>query len=188
MTLRSYDKGVFETLGASLQNYDVDGESRTVYARNIQGVATNIPGMNGNVPFFFAMPEDVYQSFVLPCVLIRRTSMASAFERSPWYGYDRVPEVNANPIVVTKPNGEEIQGFDAYAEKLHSTPINIGYDVQIYARTQSDFLIIFQTIMMTMRPPFFTFGAIDSGGKLRLYDAGPVSMTCLLYTSPSPRD
>lgn len=176
ISLRAYDKGAFETLGAELQNYTVDGENRTVYSRDIPGVATNIPGLNGRVPFFFAMPEDVYQSFVLPCVLIRRTSLASAFERAPWYGYDRVPDVNANPIQITRPDGVVVGGFDAYAEKTVSTPINIGYDVQVYARTQSDFLIIFQTLMMTMRPPFFTFGAIDSGNELRRYDAGPVTM------------
>lgn len=176
ITLRAYDKGAFETLGAELQAYNIDGETRSVYAREFPGVTTSIDGMNGRVPFFFAMPEDVYQSFVLPCVLIRRTSMTPAFERAPWYGYERKPDVNANPVTITKPDGSTIQGYDAYAEKTASTPMNIGYDVQVYARTQNDFLMIFQTIMMTMRPPFFTFGAIDSGNELRLYDAGPVSI------------
>ena len=176
ISLRAYDKGVFETLGAVLQNYDVDGETRTVYAKTIPGVSTNIPGMNGNVPYFFAMPEDVYQSFVLPCVLIRRTSLTPAFERAPYYGYQRVPDKNASQITITKPNGEQVVGYGKYAEKLNATPMNIGYDVQIYSRTQHDFLLILQELMMLMRPPFFTFGAKDTDDCLRLYDAGPVSI------------
>lgn len=177
ITLRAYDLGLFETLGAVLYDYTVDGETRKVFARSIPGVSTNIPGLSGAVPFFFAMPEDVYQAFVLPCVLLRRTSLTPAFERAPWYGYERAPDVTANPITITKPDGSTITGYDKYAEKAVSTPFNIGYDVQIMARTQSDFLMIFQTLMMTMRPPFFTFGAIDSLGELRLYDAGAVSVS-----------
>jgi len=174
--LRAFDKGVFETLGASLADYTVDGETRKVYGREFPGLQTNIDGMGGRVPYFFAMPEDVYQSFVLPCVLIRRTSMTTAFERSPYFGYERVPDVNANPITVTRPDGTVLQGFDKYAQKITSTPMNIGYDVQIFARTQRDFLIIFQNLMMGMRPPFFTFGAVDTGNCRRLYDAGPVTI------------
>tara|TARA_Y100000310_G_C20683507_1_gene817530 strand:+ start:2114 stop:2824 length:711 start_codon:yes stop_codon:yes gene_type:complete len=177
MSLRAFDKGVMETLGAVLANTTVDGELRSHYVRTFSGVSTNIQGFNGAVPFFFAMPEDVYQAFVLPCVLIRRTAYTPAFERATWYGYERAPDVNANPIVVTRPDGSTINGYDAYAEKLISTPMNIGYDVQVLARTQSDFLMIFQTLMMTMRPPFFTFGAIDTGNCLRHYDAGPVSLS-----------
>lgn len=175
--LRAFDLGVYETLGAELYNYTVDGEARQVYARTFPGVNTNIPGLDGRVPFFFAMPEDVYQAFVLPCVVVRRTSLAPAFDRAPWYGYERAPDVNANPIIVTKPDGSTITGYDAYAEKTVSTPMNIGYDVQIMARTQSDYLYLFQSLMMSMRPPFFTFGAIDSAGELRCYDAGAVNIS-----------
>jgi hypothetical protein len=177
ITLRAYDLGLFETLGAELYAYDVDGETRQVYARSFQGVVTNIPGLGGRVPYFFALPEDVYQAFVLPCVILRRTSLTPAFERSPWYGYERAPDLAANPIVITKPDGSTVTGYDRYAEKVVSTPMNIGYDVQIMARTQNDFLNIFQALMMIMRPPFFTFGAIDSAGELRLYDAGAVAIS-----------
>ena len=177
ISLRAFDRGVFETLGAELHNHSVDGEARSTYARRFGGVTTNIEGMDGKVPFFFANPEDVYQSFVLPCILVRRTSVASAFERSPWYGYDRQPDVNANTFEITRPDGTKIQGFDKYALKENSTPMNIGYDVQIYSRTQYDFLNIFQLIMMYMRPPFFTFGATDTGNCVRHYDAGPVTIT-----------
>jgi hypothetical protein len=177
ITLRAFDLGVFETLGAELYSYTIDGESRQAYARTFPGVSTNIPGLDGRVPFFFAMPEDVYQAFVLPCVIIRRTSLAPAFDRAPWYGYERAPDVTASAITVTKPDGSVVTGYDRYAEKTVSTPFNIGYDVQIMARTQLDYLYIFQSLMMTMRPPFFTFGAIDSENELRCYDAGPVNVS-----------
>lgn len=175
--LRAFDLGLIETLGAELLNYVVDGENRQVYARPFAGVTTNIPGLNGSVPFFYALPEDVYQAFVVPCVLLRRTAIAPAFDRAPWYGYERAPDVTAVPRIVTKPNGEVITGYDKYAEKPVSTPMNISYDVQIMARTQADFLNIFQDLMMIMRPPFFTMGAVDSLGELRLYDAGPVAIS-----------
>ena len=177
IALRAFDLGLYETLGASLYQYNVDGEPRQVYARDFANVSTNIPGLQGRVPYFFANPEDVYQEFVMPCVILRRTSVAPAFDRAAWYGYERAPDVNAVPIVVTKPNGETVQGFDKYAEKTSSTPMNISYDVQIMSRTQGDFLNIFQSLMMSMRPPFFTFGAVDSLGELRLYDAGPVQIS-----------
>jgi len=177
ISLRAFDKGVFDTLGASLQDYTVDGEIRPVYARSFPGVTTSISGMNGNVPWFFAMPEDVYQSFVLPCIVVRRTSIATAFERGSWAGYHRVPDVNANKTQIVRPDGVVVEGYDKYAEKFFSTPMNIGYDLQIYARTQRDFLLIFQNLMMAMRPPFFTFGAVDTGGCVRLYDAGPVCIS-----------
>lgn len=176
ISLRAFDRGVFETLGAELHSHSVDGEARSTYARLVHGVTTNIESMDGKVPFFFATPEDVYQSFVLPCVLIRRTSFTPAFERAPWYGYIREPDVNANTFDITRPDGTVIQGYDKYAIKDSSTPINIGYDVQIYSRTQYDYLMIFQALMMIMRPPFFTFGATDTGDCVRLYDAGPVSI------------
>ena len=176
VSLRDFDRGLIETFGSVLIPFAVDGGVRQVYAKQVDGVTTNVPQFNGMVPVFFAYPEDVFQNHRIPCFVFKRTSLASAFDRAPWYGYERVPSATANPLSVQVGN-TTLNGYDSYVSKWNAVPFNIGYDVQIMARTQGDGLKMLMSALKVFRAPFFTTRVTDSIGDVRGYDTGEVTMS-----------
>lgn len=176
VSLRDFDKGVIDTFGSELIPFNVDGGTRQVYSKAVNGLTTNVPQYQGRVPVFFAYPEDVFQNYRIPCIVVRRTSLSPAFDRAPWYGYQRAPSVNASPVELNLGN-QTINGYDSYTTKWNPTPFNIGYDIQISAPSQNDGLLMLRDLLAYMRPPFFTTNVIDSVGDVRGYDSGEVSIS-----------
>jgi hypothetical protein len=177
--LKNFDKGlVYTTFMSELVDLSVDGGTKKAYAKEVPGLSTNVPGYDGNVPVFFAFPESVYQPFKLPCFVFRRTGLTPAFERQPWYGYQRTHADDANELIVKNPTGTGyVTGYDKYKKLWSAFPFNIAYDVQVMARRQNTGLLMLAEALRIFRPPFFTAGVYDSSGDLRQYDAGEVTVS-----------
>lgn len=171
----AYDLAVIQALKPEMVDIVLPEGPRKAFAVSVPGVQTNVELYAPRVPVFFATPEDVNQTYRLPNFLIRRRDPVPAFDRAPFYGTCRVPAPDAKPVTVII-NGKPVQGWDKYVTKFAATPMNIGYDVQVSARTQRVGLQLLRYALSAMRPPYFTVGAIDSSGTERYYDAGEVSI------------
>lgn len=176
--LRAFDKGLVETLGAALYPMVVDGVERSVYAVDVDGVKTNLEGYDGRVPVMFALPEDVFQTYKLPCFIVRRNDLKPAFERAPWYVTHRAPSDGAGEIIVpTGRRGQFLRGWDSYDTKRGAMPFDISYDVQILARRHMNGIRLLTYCLQRCPPPFFTMSCEDSIGDKRLYDCGEVAVS-----------
>jgi hypothetical protein len=176
VSLRDFDQGVITSFGSELLSFDIDGGSRQAYAKTIGGLTTSVPNYSGKVPVFFANPEDVFQNFKIPCVVFRRTSIASAFDRAPFWGYQRAPSIGSQKVVA-KSGNSHVKGYTGYAKKWNAVPFNIGYDVQLMARTQGEGLLILNECLRRFKAPFFSIYVVDTIGDKRAYDAGEVSIS-----------
>lgn len=176
VNLKDFDRGVIESIGAELISFEIDGATRQAYALTVEGLTTTVPYYAPKVPIFFSTPEDVFQPYKLPSVVIRRNDLVPAFDRAPYYGYQRVPAPDAK-LIKLNAGGKVIEGYNKYVTRVLPTPFNISYDVQVYARTQNTGIPLLTRILHSCRPPFFTVGVIDSLGERRLYDAGEVAVS-----------
>lgn len=175
VNLRDFDRGVIESLGSELISFQVDGAMRQAYALDVPGLRPNIEYYGPYVPVFFATPEDVFQPYRIPCVVVRRNDLRAAFERSPFYGYQRTAAPDAR--VVRVPAGDKVlTGSSKYVTAALPVPFDIGYDLQVYARTQNTGITLLTRVLQTCRPPYFSVAIYDSLGDRRLYDAGEVNI------------
>jgi hypothetical protein len=173
IAVTDFDRGVIESLGARLIDITVDGSVRKAYAMSVDGLTTNVEDFAPDVPVYFAIPEDVFQPFRLPCIVVRRNDLRPAFDRAPFYGYQRAGAPGSQ--VVRVPAGDNVlQGYSSYIQRVLPTPFDISYDVQVYARRQVTGITLLTRILQSTRPPFFTVAVNDSLGDRRLYDAGEV--------------
>jgi hypothetical protein len=176
VSLTDFDRGVIESLGSQLIDIQVEDGTRKAYAIRVDGLDTNVQAYAPYVPVFFSTPEDVFQPFKYPCVVVRRNDLTPAFDRSPFYGYQRVPAPNAQ-LIKTAAGNKVLEGYSSYVSAVLPTPFNISYDVQVYARTQNVGIVLLTRILQTTRPPFFSVAVYDDLNDRRLYDAGEVSIS-----------
>lgn len=174
LSFRDWDRGVFETLGAEIAQYSVDGRDRNIYALRIPGVDSGLEEIDGMVPMKFSNPEDSFSKYRLPVILVRRNDMQPAFDRKPWYGISaRAPAPGATPI--TLPNGKS--GYNKYRQQWRAVPWNINYDVVVMGRLQNETDLMLIYALRHLKPPGFVFKVIDSKGDVREYDAQEVSVS-----------
>lgn len=167
---------MIESLGAELISFEIDGATRQAYAITVDGLTTTVPYYAPKVPIFFSTPEDVFQPYKLPCVVIRRNDLVPAYDRAPYYGYQRVPAPDAK-LVKVNIGGKIVEGYNKYVTRVLPTPFNISYDVQVYARTQNTGIPLLTRVLQSCRPPYFSVEVFDSLGERRLYDAGEVAVS-----------
>ena len=178
--LRNFDLGLIATtMKGTLIDYNVDGGTRQVYAKEIPNLNCGDSVFGNKIPIVFAFPEDVYSTYRLPTYVVTRTSLTPAFDRAPWFGYQRKPTSDALPVTVQNPQDstKTLTGYSKYVSKWNAHPFNIGYDVKVLGRTQAEGQMMLIDALKIFRPPFFTFGLLDSHGDLREYDAGEVSIS-----------
>lgn len=172
--VRDFDRGVVTSLGSEIITFMVDGAMRSAYAVDVAGVKANLENFGDMVPVFFVMPDDVYQPFVYPSFVVRRTDLAPAFDRASWYGWvGRKPTDTAKKVVLD--SGEE--GYTEYTNQWRATPFDISYDVQYFARDREDSLWMMLHTMRRLKAPWWNTKVVDSLGDVRDYDTGEVSQT-----------
>ena len=117
VTLRDFDAGVIETLKAvptkenGINGYFIPYETIGVEAP---------PGLPG-IPVVFAYPEDQFQRYKLPMIVVRRDSMEAAMQRwHPGATQFRAPAKNADPLTV---------GANIGYTKMNSRPQAVPYDL-----------------------------------------------------------
>ena len=187
----NFDRGVVTTIGSVLRDIEVDGDIRQHYVLPCDGLAeypdsTNLPEElrplptfpTGTVPVFFVNPEEVFQPWVLPCVVVRRGSISPNFSRAPWFSFQNVPASDASTVAVNI-GGQWITGPNKRVMRWGAIPHDIGYEVQVYARTQFDELKLLHCVMKKTRPPWFNVSVVDDHDCARTYVAGPVDVADL---------
>lgn len=129
VSLYNFDRGVITTLKAQLidDNY---------FLTNVLPVEapTGLPG----IPIVFAFPEDLFERYKLPVVVIRRDDISPAMNR--WHpGMDqyRTPAKTAKlrTAVIGNPGVErQVSDFDRYESLAQAVPFDITYTISILAR------------------------------------------------------
>ena len=188
--LSDFDRGVVKSLGSELVDIGVDGGTRKHYAVKCPGLHEypNIDNMPQElrpvphfpadyVPVFFMTPSDVFSSYVLPCITVKRGDLTPAFDRAPWWGNQRKPASTAKAVSVKVGYNKFLNGFDKYVEKWNAIPWDINYEVQVLARLQNDAIPLLQCLLRVIKPPWFSIAVFDDQDCKRLYDAGDVSIS-----------
>jgi hypothetical protein len=123
--LREFDEGVVLTMKGEL----IDGN----YYLKVPNVSP--PPDRPGVPVTFAYPEDVYETHVLPTVVVRRDDISAAMRRwHPGMEAYRTEGDGALPVTVTIPGQAPITKFDRSEVKLQPEPVDIMYTISILAR------------------------------------------------------
>jgi hypothetical protein len=137
--LRNFDEGVVRTLKAEVHESDTGKGPRSNYFISSKLLpVTPPPGLPG-VPITFSHPEDVWERYRQPVIVIRRDDISPAMSRwHPGMVTWRAPAVGAQPLEVTLGAGTftetTLKGFDAYEEKQQAVPFDITYTISILAR------------------------------------------------------
>jgi len=170
VTLRDFDQGVVETLGAEIIP-DSNGAAK-YWLTKIPGCAPP-PGSPG-IPVVFANPEDVYQAYKLPVLLVRREDISAAMERwNPGTGTYRVPADGAEAITVPSPGGN-LLGHTLYEEQQQAVPFDLTYTLQVEARYHAHLLNQANSLLkyiLRVYTPYCRVLVLDSLKDVRSYDA-----------------
>lgn len=174
LSIRDWDRGCYLTLETEVVMYTVDGAQRGQHVIDVPGLDSGLTQFDGKVPVFFDSPEDVYQNFVLPCVVFKQNDMTPAFDRQPWYTWlGRAPAKGATEI--TLPDGTK--GYDRYENQWRATPFDISYDCTLMTRRKQEANLVLMYALRRFIPPWFIFKVIDNLGDVREYDAGDMSIS-----------
>ncbi len=138
--MTDFDRGVVESLGSELVDIKVDGDVRQAYVLPCPGLieypdSDNLPEElrpmptfpTGTVPVFFVHPEEVFQPWIVPCIVVRRGDITPNFTRAPWYGYQSTGVTGA-PQVAVEINGVWVSGPSQKVYKWNPTPFDFGYE------------------------------------------------------------
>lgn len=128
--LEHYDVGMATTLGAELIDHERDGEIAKVYAVAISGV-TGPDSYQGMVPVIMSDPEDAYEEYLLPQIVINQTDLTFAGERWHPGGWEYQTAAKTGQMIAG-PNGQLMP--TQVEKKWWTEPYDIQYDVHIRAR------------------------------------------------------
>lgn len=169
--LRCFDEGVILTMGGEIfnQNYYLD----------VDGVAP-APGLPG-VPITFGNPEDIFEKFKVPAIVIRRDDIFPAMNRwHPGAMKYRVPAAGAIPIIA-KGFGGIKTGYSAYEEQAQAMPFDIFYTISIIGRHRGgldgrapELLGHSNRILSHLMTRFTPYGSLmvfDKDNNFRTYEA-----------------
>lgn len=135
--VRGFDLGLTELFG-SLGEFERDGESFPAYVLDLPALDGYGPDQyNGKVPIIFWPPEGVFEPYVLPSVIIRRGDPMPAWMRfEPGGTAYKLPAENASPVVVSRPDGSVVEGYDQYETREKAYPFDLPYDIEFRGRKQ----------------------------------------------------
>lgn len=137
--LRNFDEGVVLTLGAEALEVDTGkGPHSNFFITTGLLPVEPAPGLPG-VPITFSHPEDIWERYRQPVIVIRRDDITPAMNR--WHPNTveyRAPARGANEVTVTfgENTTTEVQvtGYDRYEEKQQAVPFDLTYTISIFAR------------------------------------------------------
>lgn len=188
VNLRSFDQGVVETLGAKidpdLQNYFLDVEAVETVGFDppesspfYRGPVEPRPGLPG-VPITFAFPEDVFEKWTLPVIVVRRESIDPAPQRwHPGTIQYRAPARGALPVQSQLSiNSAVTSGFDRVEQAEQAFPFDFSYTLNILARNRGAPGSLNQAnrlldLVIRIYQPYCEVRVVDSVGDVRGYEA-----------------
>ncbi len=185
--LFSFDQGVVETLGAKLdenhQNYFLTLAPITTVGFDppptspfYRGCVAPRPGLPG-IPVTFFNPQDIYEKYSLPMVLVRREGEFPALERwHPGLLQYRVPGRGALPVeYIDTSTSPSIDGFDRVEQVTQAIPYDISYSIVVADRKRgfggSGYANRLLSHVRRIFQPYCLVKVIDSVGDYRTYDA-----------------
>ena len=181
--LRDFDQGIVDTLGAvevrdnkNATGYyliDVPGFDRT------GGVAA--PDGFVGVPIVFSYPEDTFQKYKLPMLMVRRDSIDPALTR--WHPFSQ--QYNAYTqgsrrigVNIARPgqNPNWIYGYDKKEDMQQAVPYDITYTLRLITKFRGDqgkanHTNALLTHILKVFQPYCRVLVRDSLGDLRSYEA-----------------
>ena len=166
VSLRDFDQGVVETLGATIIHDN--------YWLQVEGIDPP-PGSPG-VPVTFSYPEDVYEKYKLPVLMVRRDDISPAMQRwHPGTLQYRAPAVEGLPAA-TQLHGVTVTGSDRYEEQQQAVPFDLMYSLQISARYRGalrsrNHLNRLLDFVLRVYPPYCLVVVKDSIQSIRTYEA-----------------
>jgi hypothetical protein len=170
VSLRDFDQGVVETMGAVPQK-TANGE---YYFLTVPGISP-APGWPG-VPVAFSYGEDVFSQFRQPMLMVRRDDISPAMQRwHPGSLQYRAPATGARPVEVHR-GTKVMRGYDRYAELQQAVPFDLMYTIQIEtryrgakgSRNETNTLLDY---VLRVYPPYCRVVVKDSLGDVRSYEA-----------------
>lgn len=170
--LRSFDEGVVVTLGATIRPSDIakDGD----YYLDVAGVSPP-PGFPG-VPVAFAFPEDVFDKYFIPAIIVRRDDLSADMVRwHPGLEQYRAPAKGARLLTAVTPAGVK-QGWDKLETLPQAEPLDLMYTISIVAKHRTgiggrhEVNAVFRHVMSVYQA-YSTVQVTDSIGDVRLYQA-----------------
>lgn len=127
--LRNFDEGIVLTLGAV-----VDTERNNYFIPESKVTPVQAPPGLPGIPVTFSHPEDVFERYRLPVVVVRRDDISPATNRwHPGMTVWRVPAQSAKTLSVEVGN-DVVTGFDSYEVQQQAVPFDITYTISILAR------------------------------------------------------
>lgn len=144
--LKDFDKGIVESLGATVTGND--------YFLDVIGV--------GNTRVIWANPEQVFQDFVVPAIVIRRDDISPALSRLMLGGMQYAQGVSQSVVVDT------VSGFTHKETKPQAYPFDISYTIQCFARLQNQAVRMLGYVLR-IYPPYCLVRVVDSVGEERTY-------------------
>jgi len=139
--LRNFDQGVVTTLGATLYGSDTGrGHLSNYYISSGILPVEPPPGVPG-VPVTFSHPEDIWERYRVPVIVVRRDEFVPAMSRwHPGMVVWRGPAPGAKEARVVYDEGTRgevvLLGYDRYMQQEMAVPFDITYTVSIYARNR----------------------------------------------------
>jgi hypothetical protein len=131
--LRNFDEGIVETLGAK-----IDAERRNYFIPTARVAPVQPPPGLPGIPITFSHPEDVFERYRLPVIVVRRDDIAPALSRwHPGHQVWRAPAEGARPFEIKFGDPkfpQTLTGFESYEAKPMAVPFDITYSLSILAR------------------------------------------------------
>jgi hypothetical protein len=171
VALRDFDRGVVETLKAEIRP-DADGQPNYwllalggIPLTELSDVNTP-PGMPG-IPVTFAFPEDIYEHWRKPGVIVSRDDVSPAMQRyHPGAMQYNAPSKNARQVVV---NG--LTGFSSMETLSQAVPFDIQYTISIITAGSRNTANRLLDHVLRIFPPYAAIYVLDSVGDHRTYSA-----------------
>jgi hypothetical protein len=137
--LRNFDEGVVVTLGAEIEEVDLGKGPLTNYFIKTGLLPVEPPPGLPGVPITFSHPEDIWERYRIPVIVVRRDGIDPALQRwHPGMVAYNAPAEGAAPVSVIFGAGttteETREGFDRYERLEMGVPFDITYTISILAR------------------------------------------------------
>jgi hypothetical protein len=137
--LRNFDEGMVVTLGAEVHDLDTGKGPHSNYFLTSEILPVEpAPGLPG-VPITFSHPEDIWERYRQPVIVIRRDDISPAMNR--WHPHTvdyRAPARGATEVTVIFGEGtlteQRLTGYDRYEEKQQAVPFDITYTISVLDR------------------------------------------------------
>lgn len=128
-SIRSFDQGVVDTIGAILIDTEKDGVATKNYALSISSLAEAAPPeYAGKIPVKFWPPDGPFEPYLLPCVIIRPVDPIPALQRYEFGALQyRLPAAGAEQVVM--PDGTV--GYTKYEQRGMGRPFDMAYDIEV---------------------------------------------------------